>query len=116
MQDTLEETRLWLVLTRDIIGIKWGRMWLQLLLQGVIQFVKLLKDKLKIWGLYTPLPVSKDSWEDLSMDFMLGLPRSQKGVDSIFIVADRFSNMAHFISYQKNFDALHVANYSSKRV
>ena len=36
-------------------------------------------------------------WEEVGMDFIVGLPRTQNGYDSIWDIVDRLTKVAHFL-------------------
>jgi hypothetical protein len=51
----------------------------------------------KIAGPLQSLPIPTSKWEDISMDFIVGLPKIAKGFDSIWVIIDRLTKTAHFL-------------------
>ena len=47
-------------------------------------------------SLLQPLKVLEWKWEEISMDFITGLPLTQQGHDSIWVIVDRLTKPAHF--------------------
>ena len=54
-------------------------------------------DHLRPAGLLQPLPVPNWKWEEIHMDFIVGLPKTPRGNDSIWVIVDRLTKTAHFI-------------------
>jgi hypothetical protein len=52
---------------------------------------------MKAAGPLQSLPIPTWKWEDISMDFIVGLPRTTKGYDSIWVIVDRLTKIAHFL-------------------
>lgn len=68
----------------------------------------------KLPGLLVPLPIRKEAWQDISMDF-IEVPVSN-GCHSILVVVDRFTKFAHFIPLKHPYTAQHVASVFLDRV
>jgi hypothetical protein len=52
---------------------------------------------MKTAGPLQSLPIPTWKWEDIIMDFIVGLPRTAKGFDSIWVIVDRLAKIAHFL-------------------
>jgi len=58
----------------------------------------------KSGGCLQPLEIPESKGEHITMDFVMSLPRSQRGNDSIWVVVDRPTKSAHFITIRKDLD------------
>lgn len=67
-------------------------------------------------GLLIPLPVPEHIWEDISMDFVGPLPKTERGFDTILNVVDRLSKMAHFLPCKSDITATEVAELFAERI
>jgi hypothetical protein len=59
---------------------------------------KVKADYIKPGGLLQPLSIPDWKWDNISMDFIVGLPTTARKFDSIWIIVDRLIKSAHFIS------------------
>nr|GEW22891.1 putative reverse transcriptase domain-containing protein [Tanacetum cinerariifolium] len=60
-------------------------------------------------GLLQPLDIPVWKWDEISMDFVTGLPRTQRRHDAIWVVVDRLTKSAHFLPIRKDYSRRHDA-------
>jgi hypothetical protein len=60
-------------------------------------------------GLLQPLKVPEWKWEEISMDFIVGLPQTPTGYDSIWVTVDRLTKVAHFILVKTTHSGVRLA-------
>jgi hypothetical protein len=65
---------------------------------------KVKADYMKPGGLLQPLSILEWKWDDISMDFIVGLPLTAHKFDSIWVIMDRLSKSAHFIPVHTRYD------------
>ena len=66
-------------------------------------------------GLLEPLPIPDKIWDDVAMDFIIGLPPSV-GHTVIIVVIDRLSKYAYLSSLKSDFNSKQVTNLFMKTI
>ncbi|WVZ52154.1 hypothetical protein U9M48_003240 [Paspalum notatum var. saurae] len=77
---------------------------------------KVKADHLKPAGMLQPLAVPSWKWEGIHMDFVVGLHRTHKGYDSIWVIIDRLTKSAHFIPVKTMYHAKTYAELYIARI
>jgi IS30 family transposase len=67
-------------------------------------------------GLLQPLKIPEWKWEEIGMDFIVGLPRSQAGYDSIWVIVDHLTKVAHFIPVKTTYSGAKLAELYMSRI
>jgi hypothetical protein len=55
-------------------------------------------------------------WEEIAMDFIVGLPRTQSGYDSILVIVDQLTKVAHFIPIKTTYSGPQLAELYVSRI
>jgi transposase InsO family protein len=67
-------------------------------------------------GLVQPLKIPEWKWEEIGMDFIVGLPCTQAEYDSIWVIVDRLTMVAHFIPVKMTYSGAKIAELYMSRI
>jgi hypothetical protein len=71
---------------------------------------------MKTAGTLQSLPIPTWKWEDISMDFITGLPKTARGFDSIWVIIDRLTKIAHFLPVKAKYPVVAYAELYIARI
>jgi hypothetical protein len=64
----------------------------------------------------TAVQVPEWKRKEILMNFIVGLPRTQSGYDSIWVIVDRLTKVAHFIPIKTTYSGLQLAELDMSRI
>jgi hypothetical protein len=102
----LKEKYWWYGLERDVATY--------VTLCDVCQLVKAEHQRLA--GLLQPLKVPEWKWEEISIDFIVGLPRTRDTYDSIWVIIDMLTKVTHFIPVKTTYSGAQLAELYMSRI
>jgi hypothetical protein len=73
-------------------------------------------ERQRLVGLLQPLKIPQLKWEEISMVFIVELPTTQSGYDSIWVIVDRFLKVAHFIPVKTTYKGAKLAELYIARI
>jgi hypothetical protein len=77
---------------------------------------KVKADYMKPKGMLQPLNIPDWKWDDISMDFIVGLPLTARKFNSIWVTVDRLTKSTHFIPVNTNYNVQKYAEIYVARV
>ena len=97
--------------------------WWSNMKQDITQYVvecdtcgRVKADHMRTLGYLQPLLIPIWKWEDISMEFVVGLPRTTKGYNSIWVIVDRLTKSAHFLPVNSKYSARQYAELHLYRI
>ena len=67
-------------------------------------------------GKLQPLSILEWKWENITMDFVSGLPKSSRGNDTVWVIIDRLTKLANFLPIRTTFTLDKLASLYVKEV
>ena len=67
-------------------------------------------------GLLQPMKIPESKWEEVGMDFIVGLPRTQRCYDSIWVIVDRLTKVAHFLPVKTTYTGARLVELYMERI
>ena len=61
-------------------------------------------------GILQSLEIPEWKWEQITMDFVVGLPSTKGKYDAIWVIVDRLTKSAHFIPLNERYSLEKLAN------
>jgi hypothetical protein len=67
-------------------------------------------------GLLQPFPIPEKKWEVITMDFIIGLPKTNKKHDSIMVVFEKLTKATHFVPMKTTHTTTNIAEIFMKKI